>query len=323
MDHIILEVKNLKKYFPLKSGILHKSCGEVRANDDVSLTIKKGETYGLVGESGSGKSTFGRTVLRLLDPSSGTIYLKGINITSLTYKELKNIKREIQMIFQDPYSSLNPRMTIEQIIGEPLLAHKIFKSKNIDYDLYIKEIMETCGLSYKYRNRYPHQFSGGQRQRIGIARALVLKPSFIVCDEPVSALDVSIQSQIINLFIKLQKILKISYLFISHDLSVVKHISHKIGVMYLGKIVEEAPKKDFFENPLHPYSKALLAAVPDVGRGGIEKKIFLKGEMPSNIKPPVGCAFYTRCPIACEKCKLEAPIFRKVDKDHYVSCHYV
>ena len=320
-DNIVLEVQNLKKYFPIKNGWMQKAAGEVKANDGISLCIKRGETFGLVGESGSGKSTLGRTIARLQDPTDGKIILNGENITSYGYGKMKPIKKDMQIIFQDPYSSLNPRMTVEQIIGEPLLTHKIFKAKSEEYHKYVEEIMEICGLSYSFRNRYPHQFSGGQRQRIGIARALVLKPSFIVCDEPVSALDVSIQSQIINLFIELQKKMGIAYLFISHDLSIVKHISHTIGIMYLGQLVELSSKKEFYENPLHPYTKALLSAVPDIRRGGLNKKIVLKGEIPSNIDLPKGCRFHTRCLIACDKCRTETPAWREVGKGHFISCH--
>ncbi|HZK10239.1 MAG TPA: oligopeptide/dipeptide ABC transporter ATP-binding protein [Clostridia bacterium] len=296
----------------------------VKANDGISIKIHEGETVGLVGESGCGKSTLGRAILKLYKLTDGQVFYDGKDITNYTDKQMIPLRREMQIIFQDPYSSLNPKMTVGQIIGEALHEHKMFKKGSDKLEEYVKEIMNTCGLDDYMIYRYPHEFSGGQRQRIGIARALALKPKFIVCDEAVSALDVSIQSQIINLLNDLQKEFGLSYLFISHDLSVVKHISDTIGVMYLGDIVEYAKKKKLYENPLHPYTKALLSAIPetDLERVRNKQRILLQGDIPSNIIVPPGCKFHTRCPIAQDICKVEIPEYREAEEDHFVACHF-
>lgn len=296
----------------------------VRANDGIDITIYEGETVGLVGESGCGKSTLGRTILKLYEPTEGEIFFNGENITNYSTNKMRPLRREMQIIFQDPYSALNPRMTVGEIIGEALLEHGIFKSRNDDFENYVKEIMKTCGLEDYMIYRYPHEFSGGQRQRIGIARALALKPKFIVCDEAVSALDVSIQSQIINLLKDLQNEFGLAYLFISHDLSVVKHISDRIGVMYLGDMVEFTDKHSLYEHPQHPYTKALLSAIPetDLEKARSKKKVILEGDIPSNIIVPTGCKFHTRCPIAKSVCKRDIPEFREVEKGHFVACHF-
>ncbi len=296
----------------------------VKANDGINLVIYEGETVGLVGESGCGKSTLGRTILKLYKPTEGEIIFDGKNITDYSVSEMMPLRQEMQIIFQDPYSSLNPKMTVGQIIGEALIEHGMFKKNDPEYEKYVKKIMSTCGLADYMIYRYPHEFSGGQRQRIGIARALALKPRFIVCDEAVSALDVSIQSQIINLLNDLQKEFGLSYLFISHDLSVVKHISDRIGVMYLGDMVEFSHKKELYANPLHPYTKALLSAIPetDLQKMRTKRRILLEGDIPSNIITPTGCKFHTRCPIAKDICKRECPEFKEMEKDHFVACHF-
>ncbi|MGL5122857.1 MAG: ABC transporter ATP-binding protein [Fusobacteriaceae bacterium] len=320
-DKVLLEIRNLKKYFPVKKKMFEKEQKWVKANDGVSFKLKKGETLGLVGESGCGKSTLGRTLLKLSEVTSGEIIFNDVNITNLTTKEMIKYRKNMQIIFQDPYSSLNPRMTVGQIVGEPLIEHGLFPKKNEEYKKEVEKILEMCGLADYHVNRFPHQFSGGQRQRIGIARALALRPSFIVCDEAVSALDISIQSQIINLLMKLQKELDLSYLFISHDLSVVKHISDRVGVMYLGNLVEISSKKSLFDNPLHPYTKSLLSSIPSIDPTKKKKKIYLKGEIPSNINPPKGCKFHNRCPVVKEICKNEIPELREIEKEHFVACH--
>ncbi len=317
----ILEIKNIKKYFPLKSSIFSKEKLYVKAVDDVSIDLYEGETVGLVGESGCGKSTLGRTVVRLYEPTDGSIIFKGRDVSNLKGKGLKNLRREMQLIFQDPYSSLNPRLNVSTIVGEALTAHKLVK-KGKDYDERVKTIVERCGLSAYHINRYPHQFSGGQRQRIGIARALALDPDFIVCDEPVSALDVSIQSQIINLMMDLQEQMGLTYLFIAHDLSVVKHISDKIGVMYLGNIVEYSSKKELFNNPSHPYTRALLSAIPEANPSKKKEMKAIKGEIPSNVFVPSGCKFHTRCPFVKDICKEQVPKLKELEKDHLVKCHF-
>ena len=296
----------------------------VIANDGIDLVIHEGETVGLVGESGCGKSTLGRTILKLYKPTAGEIFFEGENITNYTVTQMMPLRKKMQIIFQDPYSSLNPKMTVGQIIGEALLEHGMFNKKDPEYEKYVKEIMNTCGLADYMIYRYPHEFSGGQRQRIGIARALALKPKFIVCDEAVSALDVSIQSQIINLLNDLQKEFNLSYLFISHDLSVVKHISDRIGVMYLGNMVEFTDKREMYANPLHPYTKVLLSAIPetDLQKMRTKRRILLEGDIPSNIITPTGCKFHTRCPIAKDICKREVPQFKEEKPGHFVACHF-
>lgn len=313
---ILVEYKALQK--------VHGEKLHVKANDGINLSIKKGETVGLVGESGCGKSTFGRTILKLYKPSGGRVFFDGVDITDYSESEMLALRTKMQIIFQDPYSSLNPRQTVGQIIGEALLEHGIFTSRNEDFEAYVKQTMKTCGLDDYMIYRYPHEFSGGQRQRIGIARALALQPQFIVCDEAVSALDASIQSQIINLLKDLQKEFGMAYLFISHDLSVVKHISDRIGVMYLGNLVEFTHKEKLYQKPFHPYTKALLSAIPetDLERSRAKKRILLEGDIPSNIIVPTGCKFHTRCPIKKDRCTLEVPEFREVEEGHFVACHF-
>ncbi|SHH95908.1 ABC transporter ATP-binding protein [Sporanaerobacter acetigenes] len=321
MSEVILEAQNLKKYFPIYKGAFRRRVGDVKAVDGVSLYIKEGETLGLVGESGCGKSTTGRTILRLLDATEGTVTYKGQDVLNASKDEMKKLRREMQIVFQDPYSSLNPRMTVSEIVGESLVEHGIYK-KGKELDDYVVEVITKCGLAKYHINRYPHEFSGGQRQRIGIARALALNPSFIVADEPVSALDVSIQSQVINLLNDLQHERKISYLFISHDLGVVKYISHRIGVMYLGTLVELADKKSLFDNPKHPYTQALLSAIPVPDPTKKINRIILKGDIPSPANPPSGCKFHTRCMYAKDICKEQAPEFRNLGGEHFVACHF-
>ena len=316
LKHVLTEYEALSK--------VHGEKLYVKANDGINLTIYEGETVGLVGESGCGKSTFGRSILKLYEPTAGEIFFEGVNITDYSETKMVPLRQEMQIIFQDPYSSLNPRQTVGQIIGEALIEHGIYKKKNDEWENYVKEIMKTCGLDDYMIYRYPHEFSGGQRQRIGIARALALKPKFIVCDEAVSALDVSIQSQVINLLNDLQKEFGLAYLFISHDLSVVKHISDRIGVMYLGDMVEFTEKNTLYENPLHPYTKALLSAIPetDLDKMRNKRRILLEGDIPSNVIVPTGCKFHTRCPIKKDICTLEVPEFKEVEKGHFVACHF-
>ncbi len=321
MDDIILDVQNLKKYFPIRGGVFQHTVGYVKAVDGISFQLKRGETLGIVGESGCGKSTAGRTILRLHEITGGKVFFNGKDIAKLSKKELRKKRLEMQMVFQDPYSSLNPRMTVGQIIGEALIDHKLMDKNQAKEK--VEEIMEVCGLPSYYINRYPHEFSGGQRQRIGIARALVLDPQFVICDEPVSALDVSIQSQIINLLGDLQKERNFSYIFISHDLSVVEYISNRVAVMYLGNIVELADKNEIFDNPLHPYTKALMSAIPVPDPTRKRERIILSGDLPSPSNPPSGCKFRTRCPMACDKCAKEAPEYRDIGGGHFVACHLV
>ena len=318
---VALKVDGLKKYFPIKAGIFSKTVGNVKAVDNVSFEIKKGETFGLVGESGCGKSTTGRTILRLLEKTDGNVNFEGKDIYALNKKELRDMRPQMQMIFQDPYSSLNPRLSVGEIVGEALLDHKMCKKSELADK--VLTTIERCGLAKYYLKRYPHEFSGGQRQRIGIARALILDPSFIIADEPVSALDVSIQAQVINLLCDLQEERGFSYLFISHDLSVVKHISHKVGVMYLGSLVETASKNELYNNPAHPYTKALLSAVPIPDPKFKRKRIILKGDIPSPVNPPNGCKFHTRCPYANKKCQEEVPEYKKIGNNHLVACHLI
>lgn len=321
MKKVILEAKEIKKYFPIKGGFFRKTVANVKAVDNVSFNLYEGETFGLVGESGCGKSTLGRTLIKLYQPSSGEIIYKGDNITNYSRAKMKPLRQDIQIIFQDPYSSLNPRMNVSSIISEPLLAHGLYK-KGKELTDKVVEVMEICGLSTYHMYRYPHQFSGGQRQRIGIARALALNPSFIVCDEPVSALDVSIQSQIINLMMDLQEKMGLSYLFISHNLSVVKHISQRVGVMYLGSLVELADKIDLYKRPTHPYTRALLAAIPVPNPEHIKDLNTIKGELPSNVNTPVGCKFHTRCQHVRPMCSEQEPPMIEVEKNHFVRCHF-
>ncbi|MGB9440821.1 MAG: dipeptide ABC transporter ATP-binding protein [Desulfobacterales bacterium] len=315
----LLEVENLKKYFPVKKGILSRSVGEVRAVDGVSFTIKRGETLGLVGESGCGKTTVGRTILRLIEPTAGRVSFNGENLLELDGKQLRSLRASLQIIFQDPFSSLDPRMNVGQIIAEPIRNH--VKVSKMEIRQRVADLMERVGLHPEQISRYPHEFSGGQRQRIGIARALALNPLAIICDEPVSALDVSIQAQVINLLARLQEEMQLSYLFIAHDLSVVEHISDRVAVMYLGRIVELATDKALYQNPLHPYSQALLAAVPVPDPEIIRKKILLQGDVPSPMNPPTGCTFHTRCPECTELCSQESPVFKNMGNEHWVACH--
>jgi oligopeptide transport system ATP-binding protein len=318
----LLDVRNLKVHFPVSTGALFgRTTGYIKAVDDVSLSVKSGETLGLVGESGSGKTTFGRAVLRLIEPTAGQVFFDGEDLTSLSNKEMQQRRRHLGMVFQDPYGSLNPRMTAGGIIGEPLKIHKLFSGKE-DYRQQVGDLLELVGLSRTMADRYPHEFSGGQRQRIGVARALAGKPQFIVLDEPVSALDVSIQAQLINLLQDLQEEFNLAFLFIAHDLSVVRHISDRIAVMYLGKLVEISNYKDLYDNPLHPYTQALLSAVPLPDRA-LERKrerIILKGDIPSPRNPPSGCVFHTRCPMAIEECKTIVPTMREITPDHQAAC---
>ena len=315
----LLEVENLKKYFPIKKGILSRSVGEVRAVDGVSFTIKRGETLGLVGESGCGKTTVGRTILRLIEPTAGRVSFNGENLLELDSKQLRSLRASLQIIFQDPFSSLDPRMNVGQIIAEPIRNH--LKISKTEIRQRVADLMQRVGLHPEQISRYPHEFSGGQRQRIGIARALALNPLAIICDEPVSALDVSIQAQVINLLARLQEEMQLSYLFIAHDLSVVEHISDRVAVMYLGRIVELATDKALYQNPLHPYSQALLAAVPVPDPEIIRKKILLQGDVPSPMNPPTGCTFHTRCPECMELCSQDSPVFKNMGHEHWVACH--
>jgi len=316
----LLEVKNLSKHFPIKKGFFNRQVGTIYAVNNTSFDIYKGETLGLVGESGCGKSTTGRCIIRLTDITSGTINFKGQDISNLKGKELKKLRKDMQIIFQNPYSSLNPRMTIEEILKEPLIINKAVSRKWLM--LRIKELMDMVSLPISILDRYPHEFSGGQRQRIGIARALALKPDFIVADEPVSALDVSVQAQIINLLDDLKRELGLTYLFISHDLSVVRHFCNRVAVMYLGEIIEQAEVSELYNNPKHPYTQALLSAVPypDPDRD-LSQRILLQGDLPSPANPPSGCKFHTRCPHATEICKTQQPCSKEISDGHIVSCH--
>ena len=315
----LIEVYNLKKWFPIKSSLLMRVVGNVRAVDGISLKIQRGKTMGLVGESGCGKSTAGRTILRLLERTDGEVLFDGQDIFKLSREELRKIRPRMQIIFQDPYSSLSPRIPVGEIIGEAVKEHKIVP--DADYDEYLSLVMKACGLQEYHKDRYPHEFSGGQRQRICIARALALDPDFIVCDEPVSALDVSIQAQIINLLEELQESFGLTYMFISHDLSVIEHISDTVGVMYLGSLVEHADTEKLYENPMHPYTKALLSAIPIADPDVKMNRIILEGSLPSPANPPKGCKFHTRCIEATDLCSHAAPEFAELEPGHFCSCH--
>jgi oligopeptide transport system ATP-binding protein len=319
----LVQVDNLVKHFPITQGIIvQKQIGAVRAVDGISFNVYPGETLGLVGESGCGKSTTGRTVIQLFRPTSGSVHFDGVDLVNLKGEELRKMRRKMQMIFQDPYASLNPRMTIGEIIGEPLIVHKVASQKEVDHR--VANLLELVGLSPAFSTRYPHEFSGGQRQRIGVARALALQPSFIVCDEPISALDVSIQAQVVNLLEDLQKQFNLTYLFIAHDLSMVRHISNRVAVMYLGVIVELASRDELYLKPLHPYTQALLSAVPipDPIADAKRERIILKGDVPSPVNPPSGCRFRTRCPYAEDVCAESRPEFREIRPGHYVACFF-
>jgi oligopeptide/dipeptide ABC transporter ATP-binding protein len=314
----LVEVKNLKKHFPISKRIFSKKTSVVKAVDGLTFTIEKGETLGLVGESGCGKSTTGRMIMRLIEPTEGQVFFNGQDITSFSEDKLRKFRKEFQMIFQDPFASLNPRMKIGDIIEEPLIVHGVEKEERKQR---VERLLDVVGLTPFHADRFPHEFSGGQRQRIGIARALAVNPQLIVADEPVSALDVSIQSQILNLLKDLQNEFGLTYLFISHDLSVVEHISDRVGVMYLGRMVELADKDSLYKEPLHPYTKALLSAVPVPDPKVKRERIVLKGDLPSPSNPPSGCTFHTRCPFATEECKVKVPEWKEVREKHYVSCH--
>ncbi|TAK29560.1 MAG: ATP-binding cassette domain-containing protein [Chloroflexota bacterium] len=319
---VLLSVKGLKMHFPLTQGVLfQRQVGAIKAVDGLTFAIRKGETLGLVGESGCGKSTTGRAILQLYRPTAGQVLFGGNDLSKLKGEDLRRMRREMQIIFQDPYASLNPRMTVGSIVGEPLEVHGLVKGRNREER--VRELLRIVGLNPYFANRYPHEFSGGQRQRIGIARALAVQPSFIVCDEPISALDVSIQAQIINLLEELQEAFHLTYLFIAHDLSVVRHISDRVAVMYVGKIVELAGRDSLYTEPRHPYTRALLSAVPipDPEIESKRERIILSGDVPSPLYPPSGCRFHTRCPIALEVCPNTEPEFRDVGGDHWVACH--
>ncbi|SEN29574.1 ABC transporter ATP-binding protein [Paenibacillus sp. OV219] len=316
-NNMLIEVDQLKKYFDVGKGKM------LKAVNDISFGIREGETLGMVGESGCGKSTAGRTILRLYEPTSGAVNFKGQNIVKAKSSSLKALRREMQMIFQDPYASLNPRWKVEDLIAEPIDIHGLANGSK-DRKLQVERLLDRVGLRSEHATRYPHEFSGGQRQRIGIARALAVNPKFIVCDEPISALDVSIQAQVVNLLQDLQRDLGLTYLFIAHDLAMVKHISDRVAVMYLGKMVELAESEELYANPKHPYTKALMSAipVPDPDVEETKERIVLTGDLPSPISPPSGCQFRTRCPFATEKCANEVPIFREVEPNHWAACHY-
>ncbi|MBC8461622.1 MAG: dipeptide ABC transporter ATP-binding protein [Deltaproteobacteria bacterium] len=315
----LLEVRNLKKYFPIKTGILSRTTGDVRAVDGVSFILERGETLGLVGESGCGKTTVGRSILRLIEPTSGQVTFNDQDLLELDREQMRQVRASLQIIFQDPFSSLDPRMSVGQIIAEPIRNH--LKASRAEMRERVAYLMDKVGLHPEQMSRYPHEFSGGQRQRIGIARALALNPMAIVCDEPISALDVSIQAQVINLLVQLQEEMDLSYLFIAHDLSVVEHISDRVAVMYLGRFVELATDRELYQNPQHPYTQALLSAVPVPDPEIHKRKIILEGDVPSPLNPPSGCAFHTRCPECKEVCTHEEPVFRDLGGGHWIACH--
>ena len=318
-ENVLLKVSHLKKYFPIRGGLLGEKTQYVRAVDDISFNVRAGQTVGIVGESGCGKTTMGRTILRLHSVTSGEVIFNGMDLGKMNARALRKIRPQIQMIFQDPYSSLSPRMTVGEIIGEAVRQHHIVSKE--EYKEYIFDVMRRCGLQPQYFERYPHEFSGGQRQRICIARSIALKPRLIICDEPVSALDVSIQAQIINLLKELQRTEGIAYIFISHDLSVVEHISDEVGVMYLGNMMEYGKTKDIFSRPLHPYTEALFSAVPVPDPDYKMNRIILKGDIPSPANPPSGCKFHTRCEKCRDICTREEPVFRELEPEHFVACH--
>lgn len=315
----LLEVKNLKTYLPLARGFFGKSQGFVKAVDDISFSVRKGETFGLVGESGCGKTTTGKSILILVEPTSGAVLFEGQNLLPLGSSEMRKKRKEMQMIYQDPYSSLNPRLTVGEIVGEPLLVHKVLGKD--ERAAKVRDLLTTVGLAPEHVYRYPHEFSGGQRQRIGVARALALNPKLIVCDEPVSALDVSIQSQILNLLRDLQEEFGLTYIFIAHGLAAVKHVSDRVAVMYLGKIVEIADSRDLYKNPLHPYTQALISAIPVPDPKKKQQRLLLEGDVPSPIDPPSGCRFHTRCVRCSNRCKVEEPYMRDLGGNHFVACH--
>ena len=318
-SEVLLKAENIVKHFPIYGGLFSRQVAAVKAVQDVSLEVKKGETLGLVGESGCGKSTLGRCLIRLIDTTSGKISFKGQDITKIHGEELRKLRRQIQIIFQDPYASLNPRITIGEILEEPLIIHNLFESEG-DRKARVRELIDLVGLRPEHLSRYPHEFSGGQRQRVGIARALAVNPELIICDEPVSALDVSIQAQVINLLMDLQQKLGLTYIFIAHDLKVVEHVSQRVAVMYLGKIVELASSDELYRNPQHPYTKALLSAIPVPDPKPREQRIILTGDVPSPMNPPPGCHFNPRCPIATEECRVQVPILKSVVGRHLASC---